>query len=230
RARRRVIRIMNPARVRRRLTGRLSLTQQVALLSLVPIVVLGFILTRVIERQIVAHSVADASQSARLIANIGIQPRLSPHAMRDGLTRAQVADLDKQLRARSTTENLARIKIWNAGHTVIYSDDHSLIGRTLPASDDLENALDGRPNSAEVVWPEADKETASEVSLGQLVEVYVPLRFASGGRPVGAFEIYLSYAPIAASISRDKRTIALVIAIGLALLWAVLFRIVAQAS
>ncbi len=221
---------MHPARAARRLSRRLSLTQQVALLSLVPIVVLGFILTRVIEHQIVEHSLADASQSARLIANIGIQPRLSPQAMRDGLTAEEIGDLDKQLRARSTTENLARIKIWNARHTVIYSDDHGLIGRTLPASDDLENALDGRPDSAEVVAPEAHGETASEQGLGKLVEVYVPLRFAVGGPPVGAFEIYLNYAPIDAAISHDKRMIALVIAIGLALLWAVLFRIVARAS
>jgi diguanylate cyclase (GGDEF)-like protein len=213
-----------------RLRRRLSLTQQVALLSLIPIVVLGFILTRVIESQIVAHSVSDASQSARLIANIGIQPRLSPQELRNGLTPAEVADLDKQLRARSTTENLARIKIWNADDTVIYSDDHGLIDHKLSASDDLQHALDGRPDDAQVVTPEPGGETASEVGLGRLVEVYVPLRFTAAGRPAGAFEIYLSYAPIAASLDRDKRMIAFVIAIGLALLWAVLFRIVARAS
>jgi diguanylate cyclase (GGDEF)-like protein len=217
---------MGSARLRRRL----SLTQQVALLSLIPIVVLGFILTRVIENQIVAHSVSDASQSARLIANIGIQPRLSPQELRNGLTPPEVSDLDKQLRARSTTENLARIKIWNAHDTVIYSDDHALINRRLPASDDLEHALDGRPDDAQVVTPEPGGETASEVGLGKLVEVYVPLRFTAAGHPTGAFEIYLSYAPIAASLGRDERMIAFVIAIGLALLWAVLFPIVARAS
>jgi predicted signal transduction protein with EAL and GGDEF domain len=68
------------------------------------------------------------------------------------------------------------------------------------------------------------------VGLGQLVEVYVPIRFAPAGPPAGAFEIYLNYRPIAAAISRDKRTIALLIAIGLALLWAVLYRIVVRAS
>ena len=78
--------------------------------------------------------------------------------------------------------------------------------------------------------PRPHTETASEVGLGQLVEVYVPLRFASSGPPEGAFEIYLSYRPIAAAIAGDKRTIALLVAIGLALLWAILFRIVARAS
>jgi diguanylate cyclase (GGDEF)-like protein len=215
-----------PALLRRRL----GLTQRVALLSLVPMVVLGFILARVLQAQIVSRTLADESEAARIIAHIGIQPHLSPHELRFGLTPAGVRALDQQLSARSVTQDLARIKIWNSRDKVIYSDDHSLIGRTLTPSDDLENALAGKPNSADVITPRPHTETASEVGLGELVEVYVPLRFASSGPPEGAFEIYLSYTPIAAAISHDKRTIALLVAIGLGLLWLILFRIVAQAS
>jgi diguanylate cyclase (GGDEF)-like protein len=221
---------MRARRQRFSLDGRLSLTRQVALLSLVPIVALGFVLARVLQAQIVARTLADATQSARIIAHIGIQPHLSPQDLRDGLSPAGIRALDQQLSARSVTQDLARVKIWNSHHTVIYSDDHSLIGRTLTPSDDLLNALAGRPDDAEVVTPQAHTETASEVGLGQLVEVYVPLRFASSGPSEGAFEIYLSYRPIAAAIATDKRTIAMLVAGGLALLWAVLYRIVAGAS
>ncbi len=122
------------------------------------------------------------------------------------------------------------MKIWNAHDRVIYSDDHSLIGRTLTPSDDLRDALAGRPHGAEVVSPAEHSETASEVGLGQLVEVYVPLRFHPSSPPEGVFEIYLSYRPIASAVTRDKRMIALLIAVGLALLWAILYRIVARAS
>jgi diguanylate cyclase (GGDEF)-like protein len=221
---------MRPTRAYRRLVGRLTLTQRVALCSLVPIVVLGFVLTTVIERQVETHSVADASQSARLIASIGIQPRLTPREVSHGLSAAEIRALDDQLRDRSATENLARIKIWNADHVVIYSDDHRLIGRRFEDVDDLEAALHDRPGSAEVIQPRRGTETGSEVGLGELVEVYVPLRFAAGGPPVGVFEIYLSYKPIAAAIAHDKRVIVLVVVLGLALLWLILFRIVAQAS
>jgi diguanylate cyclase (GGDEF)-like protein len=209
---------------------RLTLTRQVALMSLVPIIVLGFLLARVLQAQLVSHSLIDADQSAQLIARIGIQPRLTPKDLRDGVSAAGVRSLDNQLRARSATKNLARIKIWNTKDRVIYSDDHSLIGRTLSPSEDLQSALEGRPDDAEVVTPSRHAETASEVGLGQLVEVYVPLRFANSGPPVGVFEIYLSYRPIAAALTRDKRMIVLLIAIGLALLWSILYRIVARAS
>jgi diguanylate cyclase (GGDEF)-like protein len=216
--------------VRARFRSQVGLTQQVALLTLLPTVLLGFVLTNVIERQVASQSVTDASQSARLIANIGIQPRLTPAEIRHGLSPAQIGELDEQLRAREASENLARIKIWNTAHTVVYSDDHRLIDRRLPPSEDLEQALQGRPGDAEVITPERGGETASEVGLGRLVEVYVPLRFAEHGPPAGAFEIYLSYAPIASAVAADKRTIALVVAIGLALLWAILFPIVARAA
>src|SRR5580700_8750282 len=108
---------------------RLSLTRQVALLSLLPIVALGFVLARVLQTQIVTRSLEDATVSAGIIAHIGIQPRLTPRDLRDGLTPAGIRALDQQLSARSVTRDLARIKIWNAHHKVVYSDDHSVIGR-----------------------------------------------------------------------------------------------------
>ncbi len=211
---------------------RLSLTGQVALLSLIPIIALGFILARVLQAQIVTRTLADAGESAQLIARIGIQPRLTPHDLRYGLTAEGVRTLDRQLRARSVTRDLARIKIWNNHGRIIYSDDHALIGRSPNTSDDddLHDALEGEPDPAEVVTPSLHSETASEVGLGSLVEVYVPLRFVSTGPPAGAFEIYLSYRPIAAAISREQRMIALLVFCGLALLWAILFRIVVTAS
>jgi len=221
---------MRPFRGGRRWIGHLTLTRQVALLSLVPIVALGLILARVLQEQIVERSLADADQSAQLIARIGIQPRLTPHDLRYGMSAAGVRALDEQLRTRSVTRDLARIKIWNTHDKVIYSDDHKLIGRTLPPDDDLLDALAGRPHPAALVTPSEDSETASEVGLGELVEVYVPMRFGGSTQPAGVFEIYLSYEPVAAAVAREERMIAALIAVGLALLWAILYRIVARAS
>jgi diguanylate cyclase (GGDEF)-like protein len=221
---------MRLLRERRRLGARISLTQQVALLSLVPMVLLGFILTRVIQNQIDAHSIDNATQAAQLIAKIGIEPRLTPRELEHGLTTEQIDDLDRQLRDRSSSENLERIKIWNAHRMIIYSDDHNLIGQSFPGVSDLEQALEGKPEEAQIITPRAGTETGSEVGLGELLEVYVPLRFASGRPPAGAFEIYLSYRPIAASIAHDKRMVAILVGVGLALLWASLFWVVSGAS
>ena len=171
---------------RKSLIGRMSLTRQVALLSLLPMLALGLS-----SRACCRHRSSRARWPTRrvrrgIIAHIGIQPKI--HAagdLRDGLLAAGVAALDQQLSARSVSEDLARVKIWNAHHEVVYSDDHSLIGRTLTPSDDLLHALAGQPDDAEVVTPSPHSETASEVGLGKLVEVYVPLRFSSGRPAAG---------------------------------------------
>jgi diguanylate cyclase (GGDEF)-like protein len=221
---------MRAMRRLRRLVGSLSLTRQVALLSLLPMLALGFVLARVLQNQIVERTLADATRSARIIAHFGVQPKISPQAMRDGLSPADVSALDMQLSAPRVGEDLARIKVWNAKDEVIYSEDHSLIGQRLTPSDDLEAALAGHPEQAQLIDPSKDSETASEVGLGELIEVYVPLRFSAKGPPAGAFEIYLSYRPIAAAVAHDKRTIALLLVVGLALLWAILYRILVRAS
>ncbi|MGA2165015.1 MAG: bifunctional diguanylate cyclase/phosphodiesterase [Solirubrobacteraceae bacterium] len=210
--------------------ARVSLTTQVALLSLIPIVALGFVLARVLQQQIVQRTLADAGQSAQLVARLGVQPWLTPGDLHRGLSAQSIHRLDEQLRTRSVSD-LARIKIWGAAGRIVYSDDHALIGRSLGAEDDdLHDALAGHPHPAALVTPAPHSETAGEVGLGRLVEVYVPLRFGGSGPPAGAFEIYLSYAPIAATVGHDERTIALVVFLGLALLWAILYRIVASAS
>jgi len=221
---------MRGRRARWRSGGGAGLTRQVALLSLLPIVALGLILASVLQRQIADRTLADASESARLIAQVGIQPRLTPRAIDNGLTAGEIRALDAELNAPGVARELARIKIWSSADRVVYSGEHSLIGRTLAPSDDLLAALAGRPGGAQLVTPTAHSETASEVGLGQLVEVYVPLRFSARGRPAGVFEMYLSYRPIAAAVARDKRMIVILIAVGLLALWAVLYRIVARAS
>ena len=183
-----------------------------------------------LQSQVVDRTLTDATRSARIIARLGVQPTLTPQNLRHGLSAAEVADLDSRLNEPLVGQDLARIKVWNGNHRIVYSEDHSLIGCSPEPSDDLEAALDGHPHGAQLVDPTKDSETASEVGLGELIEVYVPLRFSAGGPPAGVFEIYLSYKPVAAAVQRDKRMIALLLAIGLALLWAVLYRIVARAS
>ena len=210
--------------------GRLSLTRQVALLSLLPMVALGLITAHVLQSQVVDRTLTDATRSARVIARFGVQPKLNPQNLSHGLSSGDITALDRELSAGVVGQDLARIKVWNAQDTVVYSEDHTLIGRRLQPSDDLEAALAGHPRNAQLVDPSKDSETASEVGLGELIEVYVPLRFKASGPPAGAFEIYLSYKPVAATVAKDKRTIALLLAIGLALLWAILYRIVARAS
>ena len=207
---------------------RLSLLGKFALASLIPIVVLGLVLGYYIQQQIKDRALANARQVAVLSSELGIQPLLSPSDLKNGLTPERFRSLDRALGTNVMGDQVARVKIWNRDGRVAYSDDRGVVGRRFPISDDLEEALDGMVAS-EVSHLEA-AENAGDREYGELLEVYVPLRFGSAGRPAGAFEIYLPYRPIAATIARDTQTAYLLLLGGLGLLYAALFRIVGGAS
>ena len=173
------------------------------MLSLLPMIALGLILGSVLQSQVVDRTLVGRDA---LGAHHRPTSGFSRSSTRSNLAHGLSARRDRlrsttQLSAPAVGQDLARIKVWNARDTVVYSEDHSLLGRRLKPSDDLEAALAGHPMGAQLVDPSKDSETASEVGLGQLIEVYVPLRFRAGGPTAGAFEIYLSYSPVAAAVS-----------------------------
>ncbi|MDX6668735.1 MAG: hypothetical protein QOK04_2115 [Solirubrobacteraceae bacterium] len=205
-----------------------SLIGKFSLMSLIPIVLLGVVLGQSIQSRLRARAVDDARRSAELIARIAIQPRLTPTDLRGVLAPDRILDLDAVLHQPSVRKDLVRVKIWSADTRVVYSDDHAIIGRRFAAGNELGEALRGKVASE--VSDVKKAENAAERSYGRLLEVYVPLRFGTSKQPAGAFEMYLPYQPIAASIADDTRNAYLLLLAGLSLLYAVLFRIVARAS
>ena len=63
-----------------------------------------------------------------------------------------------------------------------------------------------------------------------MIEAYVPFRFDGSREPAAVFEVYLPYAPVAATAGGQIRRTYAVLAIGLLLLWLALFRIMQGAS
>jgi diguanylate cyclase (GGDEF)-like protein len=207
---------------------RLSLVARFGILSLLPILLLGAVLGQHLRSRIRNEALDDARLVAVLSARMAIQPRLSPADLADGLTPPRAASLESALRAPEVRSRIARVKVWNDRGRVVYSDDPALIGRTFPISEELGSALDGDVSSE--VSDLRQAENVADRRYGRLLEVYVPMRFGHDRRPAGAFELYLPYAPVAARITRETTRIYLLLAAGLALLWATLSRIVVGAS
>lgn len=197
-----------------------------ALLSAAAVAVLGLVLARVEAEHERSSAQNDAAVSAQLLVQVGLQPHIQRSDMEQGLPSSTVASLDAAFQAGLADGQLVRIKLWSASAEVLYSDEHALIGQTFPIEGDLQEGLDGEL-TAEV--SHLDKqENVDERQFGELLEVYVPVRF--GQEHVGAFEIYVPWQPIAEQIASNTRRLLLVLVGGLVLLWAVLFRIVIGAS
>ena len=76
---------------------------------------------------------------------------------------------------------------------------------TTSASGELGAALAGDVVSG--FAHSADDGAAARTARRQLLEVYVPLQYEGAARPDGAIELYLPYAPVAAAVSEDVRTL-----------------------
>ncbi len=206
---------------------RLGLVGRFAIGSAAAFLALGLVLALVEAGQIRSRALTAATDSAVILAELGVQPHLTPVTMIAGLDAAQLRRLDEVFATGLQAGRIARIKVWTPTGKIVYSDDHSLIGRTFPLPDDLREALDGHTSSD--LSSLTDAEDAGERSFGQLLEVYLPISLSSGG-PDGAFELGVPYRPIARVIASDTRRVSLIIVGGLVLLWAGLFRMVLGAS
>lgn len=231
--------LMSSAPERRsRLSGRLfskvsyartSLVGKFAILSLIPTVLLGLILAENLKSQIRDRALENATQAAQLVARLGIQPLFSPADLNVGLSTKRLEAVDGALRTNLLGKEVASVRIWGRDAKVIYSEDHSLIGRTFPGNEELEEALEGKLASELFDGARAEKKVDPTFKVyeqyGDLLEVYVPLVFAGDEEPAGAFEIYLPYRPIAAAINRDAQKLYLLLAVGLILLYVLLLPI-----
>jgi diguanylate cyclase (GGDEF)-like protein len=210
------------------LMRRFGLAGRFAVLSAVAVAVLGFLLAHVEAAQIRSRAIANAADATEIVADVGLRSHLQPSDLTKGVSHHDLIELDNAFRAGVADGRLARVKVWTSHGTIVYSDDHSLIGQTFAISPDLREALEGHVSADISSLDEA--ENVAERSFGQLLEVYFPLRLQKGGPLQGAFEIYIPYQPIAHAISVDTVRLYLIILGGLGLLWVLLFRMVLGAS
>jgi diguanylate cyclase (GGDEF)-like protein len=207
---------------------RLGLLGKFALASIVPIALLALVLSQYLRHRIEQRAFEQAERAAVLVARVGFQPQIRPADLQRGyLPLSRQKALDRALQSKRQEDGVARIKIWNKGVTVVYSDKRSLIGQKFHIFGPLRRALAGDVHSQ--VSAERRADTASERHLGKLLEVYVPL-LDKRGRPVGAADIFLDYEPIATEIRSETHTMYLLLLGGIGGLYATLFRIVAGAS
>jgi diguanylate cyclase (GGDEF)-like protein len=214
---------------------RFGLLGKFAVASAVPVVVLGLVLANYLGNQIHDRTLRSSIEAADLTVRLGIEPHLSRAALAHGLPAAQAQALDAAVRGLAPGDlHVARIQIWNEQRRIVYSTDAALIGRGAEGepSAELSDALQGTPAS-EVIADRGDVERQNRPLVrryGPLLEVYTPIRSPGTNAPVGAFELYMPYAPVAAAIAHDTHRLYLVLVIGLTVLYGVLFRLVASAS
>jgi diguanylate cyclase (GGDEF)-like protein len=202
-----------------------SLLAKFSFLSLLVITALGVGIGSALHGRIERRALLEATQFTDAIVRVGLQPRMNPDDLRGYLTLDRLNELDTELQRNAFRSlEISRVKIFNRRGMIVYSDDRDIVGEMHPDSPGVISALRGNTERHVKVGVNDNGEGV------QTLEVYVPIYLTGSRTPDGVFEVYRPYTPVAAAIAEDSRRLYLLLAGGLALLYATLFRIVAVAS
>lgn len=200
-----------------------------ALWSLAAFVMVGTLITFEAVRQARSRAEELATLHASFVVAV-LTPGLQGVDLSGSLPAATIDALDSVVQGQILSDGRdVRVKIWNPNGTVVYSDQHALIGRSFPdEATGLGLVMEGHVSSG--VSDLAEAENVFERTLApKLFQTYVPLVDASG-HAFAVAEVYQRYSVIDGDVRGLVRTLSIVFGGGLLFLYAALLPIALSAS
>jgi len=197
-----------------------------ALITAVPVVLLGLVLAASYRSEATQRGVAEGRSEALLVADTAVEPILDGRPISQGLSRSEVAAMHRLVRRAEGDGNVLRMRLQDLTGHVVYSDDGSGFSKT--PDDDAAGADHGQV-TAELTHLNGDSDDSGPLGP-KAVEVYLPLTAGSPEHQVGVFEVYLPYAPIASDVDAGLHELYRDLLLGLGALYIVLFVISVSVS
>lgn len=163
------------------------------------IMVGGFFALRSVAITEATHDTTDRVRAeARLVEVAGLD---------DGILRSDpntIHRLDDLVRSRVLSDSIVRVKIWKEDGTILYSDEHAMIGQRFALGEEERELFES--NGADAELSDLDKpENRYERGQGKLLEAYTTMK-TPDGTPL-LFEMYQRFSSIGASGTRILRTL-----------------------
>jgi two-component system, NarL family, sensor kinase len=163
-----------------------------------------------------SEAIRDARQFAVLSGQGIVEPELRDEIV--GGDRAAVDAIDVVVQERVLGERIVRVKIWTTEGRIVYSDEPRLVGAVHPLDDSKLEVLE--TGAARVELSDlSSPENRFEQGLGELYEVYLPVR-TPDGTPL-LFETYQASTEVASTGRRIWLPFAAMLLVSLLLLWLV---------
>jgi diguanylate cyclase (GGDEF)-like protein len=185
-----------------------------AVVSLVPVSVLGGVLMRGYRDDGLSHALDQGRAQAAVIEQMAIAPALRGADLSKGLSAPERDRLSSATDLAIFQGSVFRLRLLSFTGVVTFSDDGSVRG-AVPASDPAFRAAASGVVDARIV--EAGAQTSAAA-----IRVLQPVIAESNGQAIGVLEVYLPYEPIAAKVQADTRGTMTRLTFGLVGLYAVL--------
>jgi len=146
-----------------------------------------------------ADALSEGLRTARGVGRALLAPVMPAVVAGDG--RA-AAGLDAVIAARRADGTLLRVKVWRRDGTVLWSDDHALIGRQFELAPRVTAVFDELRDYAEISPLTGPDDASERQGFRSLVEAYIPLELADGSTL--ALEMYFPDARVRAAEDEDS--------------------------
>lgn len=207
---------------------KITLIQKFSLLCLAVLVLFGIVFGWIITTSL-EHNLLDRSKKVTaIIVSEEVQKEL---ADTDLITPKMGSEFDafaERVKHLSLGPDIVRIKVWNKGQVVVWSDEKRLVGQRFPDNEELKGALNGEITSEISTLKKSEQKF--ERQFKRLLELYVPIRFNGKTDIETVFEIYQNLDHLYADISHLKSIVWTSVISGFVFLYLILFGIVWRAS
>lgn len=171
---------------------------QFAVLGLAAVVIVALATATASSRVGQREAITDARTTTLIKAQGLVEPVVTDRLMAGD--PAAVAAVAEVVEGSVLDASLVRVKIWDETGTIVYSDEHSLVGQRFTLEADELDAMRSGLIKADVTDLKA-AENRQERAFGKLLQVYLPIRTPGGTRLL--FEAYYRYD----AVSRSGRRI-----------------------
>ncbi|MGH1493592.1 MAG: putative bifunctional diguanylate cyclase/phosphodiesterase [Acidimicrobiales bacterium] len=209
-----------------------SLLAKFGIISLVAITLIGLTLGRMlrtsVERQVIAASIAEAE----VVSRLGLRTAIGPSELKDGLTPDRQRALQLAVRSDFAKIDVVDVVLWNLDNTVIFATDTTTIGQTADPSAELEQAGAGEAVASIVDLTSTENVDRLLLRHGTVLQVFQPIKFGAldSGQTAGVLRTSIPFGPVHETIKDETRRLYLALVCSFLILYAMLFRLVANAS
>jgi diguanylate cyclase (GGDEF)-like protein len=192
-----------------------------AVISLVPVLVLGLVLASSLRGEARKRGLAEGRSEAALVAQTAVGPLLDGRPLSRGVSPAEKTGLRRLVAQAVGERKVLRLRVRDLAGQVVFSDDGS--GFRAKPEDEAREAARGLV-VARLTRLNTDSNDHGRRGVAS-VEIYLPLVAGPSHRRVGVLEVYLPYAPISRDVTSGLHGLYVDLVIGLAMLYLALFAI-----
>jgi diguanylate cyclase (GGDEF)-like protein len=168
-----------------------------AIASLVPVVLLGVVLSHGYRQEARDRALAQGRAQAAVIMEMAIAPVLGRHDLGEGLRTWERQSLLDATELSIFSGSVVRLRLRSFTGGIVFSDDGTTTGALPATTDAFRTAAKGGRHMAIVPDPTGGEE--------RVIRVLQPIVPNASGQATGVLEVYLPYAAIAAKVDAQLR-------------------------